>query len=340
MALRDLPYLPLYVQDFLCDEKLANCSAAATGVYIRLMCILHKNETYGTLTLTESDIAKAKRKQNQKQNESKTESKTEAKEKAKQKQIYDFAFKLQKLMPYDTEEIAECLAELSEEGVITITSTTLTQKRMAKSGELSVKRSLAGSNGGRPSKAEKQNESKTESKTKANDKAKQKQNEKQNESKEESKIKANPECARVGTQNSVHIYNQDNNNLDREKEESLESVVRGAGERSENKKAKRAQFTPPTYEEVAEYCRERGNGIDAQLFVDHYAANGWVQGKAGKPLKDWKAAVRTWERNGIVRTGGNNGTATGETRQQAEAAANHRRVDAGEGQPKQRRSTL
>ena len=43
MALRDQPYLPLYVQDFLTDEKLAECSAMATGVYIRLMCIMHKS---------------------------------------------------------------------------------------------------------------------------------------------------------------------------------------------------------------------------------------------------------------------------------------------------------
>ena len=42
------------------------------------------------------------------------------------------------------------------------------------------------------------------------------------------------------------------------------------------------------------YCEERRNGIDPQRFVDYYTANGWVQGK-GKPIKDWKAAVRTWE---------------------------------------------
>ena len=35
---------------------------------------------------------------------------------------------------------------------------------------------------------------------------------------------------------------------------------------------------------------------DAEKFVDFYTVNGWVQGKS-KPIKDWKAAVRTWERN-------------------------------------------
>lgn len=61
-------------------------------------------------------------------------------------------------------------------------------------------------------------------------------------------------------------------------------------------KPARPRFTPPTVEQVAEYCRERGGKVDAQAFHDFYAANGWVQGRAGKPIKDWRAAVRTWER--------------------------------------------
>ena len=57
----------------------------------------------------------------------------------------------------------------------------------------------------------------------------------------------------------------------------------------------RARFNPPTLEEVQAYCIERENSVDAAHFLDYYAANGWVQGK-GKPIKDWKACVRTWER--------------------------------------------
>ena len=56
------------------------------------------------------------------------------------------------------------------------------------------------------------------------------------------------------------------------------------------------RFKPPTVEEVREYCIERNNRVDPERFVDYYTANGWVQGK-GKPIKDWKAAVRNWERN-------------------------------------------
>ena len=65
-----------------------------------------------------------------------------------------------------------------------------------------------------------------------------------------------------------------------------------------------ARFTPPTLEEVSAYCLERGNNVDPQRFIDHYQANGWVQGK-GKPIKDWRATVRTWERNDFATHGKN-----------------------------------
>lgn len=53
------------------------------------------------------------------------------------------------------------------------------------------------------------------------------------------------------------------------------------------------RFTPPTVEEVAQYCFERMSPVDPQRFVDYYTSNGWMVGK--NKMKDWKAAVRTWE---------------------------------------------
>lgn len=63
----------------------------------------------------------------------------------------------------------------------------------------------------------------------------------------------------------------------------------------ENKSEKRKRFTPPSVDEVREYCKERKNGIDPEAFVDYYEARGWKYGQ-GKPVVDWKAAVRTWEK--------------------------------------------
>lgn len=54
------------------------------------------------------------------------------------------------------------------------------------------------------------------------------------------------------------------------------------------------RFVPPMAEEVKQYCLERKNGIDAQKFVDFYESKGWMIGK--NKMKDWKAAVRTWEK--------------------------------------------
>ncbi len=59
---------------------------------------------------------------------------------------------------------------------------------------------------------------------------------------------------------------------------------------------KRKAFLPPAVEEVAAYCQERGNGISAEQFVNYYEARGWEL-KPGQKMKDWRAAVRTWETN-------------------------------------------
>ena len=58
-----------------------------------------------------------------------------------------------------------------------------------------------------------------------------------------------------------------------------------------NKKSGR--FAPPTLQEVIDYCIERKNNISPQKFINYYESNGWHVGK--NHMKDWKAAVRTWE---------------------------------------------
>jgi hypothetical protein len=60
-------------------------------------------------------------------------------------------------------------------------------------------------------------------------------------------------------------------------------------------KAKAKRFTKPTIEDIKEYCIERNNFVDAEKFFDYYSSNGWKVGK--NPMKDWKASVRTWEKN-------------------------------------------
>lgn len=122
MALRDQPYLPLYVQDFISDEKLAECSASATGVYIRLMCIMHKSEEYGKFCYNKRDR--------------KTDNK-----------IHDFSQKLVKQMPYSFDVIYDGLCELLDLKILQISGEKLIQKRMVKDSELSEKRAKSGKKG-------------------------------------------------------------------------------------------------------------------------------------------------------------------------------------------------
>jgi hypothetical protein len=125
MALRDQPYIPLYIQDIMTDEKLNECCAATHGIYIKgIMCLMHKSETYGMILLREKD----------KQTDS---------------QIKNFALKFDKHLPYTVDEIEAALTELLEEGVLNIDESTgaLFQKRMVKDNEISQKRVVSGKKG-------------------------------------------------------------------------------------------------------------------------------------------------------------------------------------------------
>lgn len=112
------PYLKLYVQDFLSDEKLNECSAEATGVYIRLMCIMHKNEEYGVIRLKPKD-------------------------KHTGKVVADLARKLARQMPYEVKVIERSLDELLDEGVLSLDGELLYQKRMVHDGKVSAARAAA-----------------------------------------------------------------------------------------------------------------------------------------------------------------------------------------------------
>lgn len=140
MALRDQPYLPLYVQDFLTDEKLNLCGYETQGVFIKIMCILHKQETYGKLVLKESD--KILFKQTVKQNSSR---------------CLIFAFMFSKLLPIPIDVLERSLEELIDRGVMYISGDEIAQKRMVKDGQISEARSSAGKKGGGNPNLHKQN---------------------------------------------------------------------------------------------------------------------------------------------------------------------------------------
>lgn len=85
--------------------------------------------------------------------------------------------------------------------------------------------------------------------------------------------------------------NGSKSNHKKEKEKEIEKdIEKESSPKGEQKKERMAR---PTVEEVSEYCRERGNNVNAQHFVDFYQSKGWKVGT--QPMKDWRACVRTWE---------------------------------------------
>jgi hypothetical protein len=137
MALRNQPYFPLYVQDYLTDEKLNMCSWSTQGIYIKILCILHKQSSYGSILF----------KQNYKQNES---------------TINYFASILIKNLPCQFENMVEALGELIDNEVLIIDDLGLHQKRMVKDGQISDERSKAAKKGGGNPNLFKQNSKQTD----------------------------------------------------------------------------------------------------------------------------------------------------------------------------------
>lgn len=99
-------------------------------------------------------------------------------------------------------------------------------------------------------------------------------------------------------QNSVGTVEEQyqNNNKKEKKEEERKEDIKPLVDRPPVRK----KFIQPTLEEVSNYCYERGNRVDPENWLDHYTSNGWKVGK--NQMKDWKAAVRTWEKNTTSKT--------------------------------------
>lgn len=109
----------------------------------------------------------------------------------------------------------------------------------------------------------------------------------------EKENKAYTDCQPPCIPNGYTMDTQDRLGKESIVKDSIGEDIVSASDESETPKRKR--FTPPTLEEVKAYCLERQNGVDAERFIDYYTSNGWLVGK--NKMKDWKAAVRTWERN-------------------------------------------
>lgn len=148
MALTNQPYFPFYVDDYIGDEKLNQCDPTSQGLYIRLLCVMHKSPDYGKIELTPFDKAKLK------QNLSKIETRQD------QKEIIDYlglnyndflyiSYKVKAIILWDISVIFSSLLDLIGNDVVQFSGTVLSQKRMVRDGEKSRIRAEVGAIGGR-----------------------------------------------------------------------------------------------------------------------------------------------------------------------------------------------
>jgi len=102
----------------------------------------------------------------------------------------------------------------------------------------------------------------------------------------------NPEKPNV-TQKSQEEEKEEDKEKEKDEEEDVDTKNAPYPQRGSTRG--KARFVPPTVDQVAEYCVERCNGIDAETFVSYYEARNWCL-KKDQRMSDWKAAVRYWER--------------------------------------------
>ena len=86
-----------------------------------------------------------------------------------------------------------------------------------------------------------------------------------------------------------------NGEIEKELEKDIE-IEKEIHSSAKSTTTKRKRFEKPTLSQITQYCLERNNNVNAEQFFDYYESNGWKVGK--NAMKDWKACVRTWERNG------------------------------------------
>ena len=123
MPLTNQPYLPLYIKDWLTNNKLKLCTPATHGLLINIMCLMHKEDNYGTILLKQ-------------------------KFKQSNKQIINFASMFARMLAFDLVEIKPALEELIEEKILIIDNDLMICARMVKDAEISEMRANAGSKGG------------------------------------------------------------------------------------------------------------------------------------------------------------------------------------------------
>lgn len=115
-------------------------------------------------------------------------------------------------------------------------------------------------------------------------------------------------CGHIVDTTSLHSEHQVNTSEEKEKEDKERTSI-------EVPKKPEARFIPPTVDEVSDYAFSKGYSIDAELFVNFYESKGWYVGK--NKMKNWRAAVATWQKNEQKHNGNQNRNSHTSSKQEA-----------------------
>ena len=152
MALSKQPYFPLYVRDYMSDERLSFCSLGAVGLFFRLICIMHLSEQYGHYILNKNslkNLARFSRKKDTRSGAEKgvLEGSKECSESAREALVNALSTQLSKSTSNTKTAVKNALNELIDAGILVLTDNGFYQPEMVKMDELSQKRAISGEKG-------------------------------------------------------------------------------------------------------------------------------------------------------------------------------------------------
>lgn len=108
-------------------------------------------------------------------------------------------------------------------------------------------------------------------------------------------LQCNEEETPCNVAGNVEKSREEKSRVDKSRVDKMESTGAQSDKPTDTPPPKAKRFVKPTLEDIRVYCQSRRNDVDPERFYDYYESNGWRVGKS--PMKDWKAAVRTWERS-------------------------------------------
>ena len=152
MALSKQPYFPLYVRDYMSDERLSFCSLGAVGLFFRLICIMHLSEQYGYYLINKNslkNLARFSRKKDTRSGAEKgvLEGSKECSESAREALVNALSTQLSKSTSNTKTAVKNALNELIDAGILVLSENGFYQPEMVKMDELSQKKSISGKKG-------------------------------------------------------------------------------------------------------------------------------------------------------------------------------------------------